>query len=118
MAARNIQIPPPLSPLSIFVPSMICYLKFSQVPNTELSGIRDFLAARVDALPLTRTAVKKRFRNSYHGRYAEAVGLNQYTSLEPANRGSPVCISTSMHPRLHMSMARSYGKPRRTSGER
>lgn len=40
------------------------------------------------------------------------------TSLEPLKRGSPVCISTRMHPRDHMSMARSYGIPRRTSGER
>lgn len=29
------------------------------------------------------------------------------TSLEPANRGSPVCISTRMHPSDHMSMAMS-----------
>ena len=29
------------------------------------------------------------------------------TSLLPAKSGSPVCISTNMHPRLHMSIARS-----------
>ena len=29
------------------------------------------------------------------------------TSLDPAKSGSPVCISTRMQPRLHMSMARS-----------
>lgn len=29
------------------------------------------------------------------------------TSLEPLKRGSPVCISTRMQPRDHMSMARS-----------
>lgn len=40
------------------------------------------------------------------------------TSLEPLKRGSPVCISTRMHPRDHMSIARSYGIPNRTSGER
>lgn len=30
-----------------------------------------------------------------------------HTSLEPLKRGSPVCISTRMQPRDHMSMARS-----------
>lgn len=40
------------------------------------------------------------------------------TSLEPANRGSPVCISTKIHPRLHISMARSYAIPNNTSGDR
>jgi len=43
---------------------------------------------------------------------------HQHTSFEPANSGSPVCISTSMQPRLHISMARSYGRPSRTSGDR
>jgi len=40
------------------------------------------------------------------------------TSLDPANKGSPVCISTSIHPNDHMSIARSYGIPKRTSGDR
>lgn len=31
----------------------------------------------------------------------------EHTSLEPLKRGSPVCISTRMQPRDHMSMARS-----------
>ena len=40
------------------------------------------------------------------------------TSADPANRGSPVCISTRIHPNDHMSMARSYGIPNNTSGDR
>ena len=40
------------------------------------------------------------------------------TSSFPLKSGSPVCISTRIHPRLHMSMLRSYGIPSNTSGER
>jgi len=41
-----------------------------------------------------------------------------HTSFDPENSGSPTCISTSMQPRLQTSMARSYGIPSRTSGDR
>ncbi len=46
----------------------------------------------------------------------EAAGAGE--SILPENKGSPVCISTSIHPKLHMSMARSYGIPSKTSGDR
>lgn len=38
--------------------------------------------------------------------------------LAPANRGSPVCISTTTQPSDHMSIFWVYGRPRSTSGER
>lgn len=44
--------------------------------------------------------------------------LHLYTSLAPLNRGSPVCISTNIQPRLQISIAISYGIPNSTSGER
>jgi len=45
-------------------------------------------------------------------------GSGGLTSLEPANNASPVCISTRMQPNDHISMARSYGMPSSTSGDR
>ena len=40
------------------------------------------------------------------------------TSFAPENSGSPVCISTKMQPSDHMSIAKSYGMPSSTSGDR
>lgn len=42
---------------------------------------------------------------------------NMITSLAPLKSGSPVCISTSIQPRLHMSIANPYGMPSNTSGD-
>lgn len=50
--------------------------------------------------------------------YSHIKPNKEHTSFVPLNKGSPVCISTNIHPKLHMSIAKSYGIPSKTSGER